>query len=41
VADYISAILACGCRLTHVEEIGDTADEWEGAPMPGFLSPFC
>ena len=35
VADYISAVLASGCRLLHVEEFGDTADEWEGAPMAG------
>lgn len=35
VADYISAILASGCELIHVEEFGDTAVEWEGAPMAG------
>ena len=35
VADYISTILASGCRLIHVEEFGDTAAEWEGAPMAG------
>ncbi len=35
VADYISAILASGCRLIHVEEFGDTSEEWEGAPMTG------
>lgn len=35
VADYISAILAAGCRLVHAEEFGDTAESWEGAPMAG------
>lgn len=35
VADYISAILGSGCRLIHAEEFGDTAEEWEGAPMAG------
>jgi SAM-dependent methyltransferase len=35
VADYISAILASGYELLHAEEIGDTVDEWEGAPMAG------
>jgi SAM-dependent methyltransferase len=35
VADYISAILTSGCKLIHVEEFGDTAVEWEGAPMAG------
>jgi SAM-dependent methyltransferase len=32
VADYITAILASGCRLVHAEEFGDTSGEWEGAP---------
>jgi SAM-dependent methyltransferase len=31
VADYIDAILAAGCELVHVEEFGDTCEEWEGA----------
>jgi SAM-dependent methyltransferase len=35
VADYISTMLASGCRLIHAEEFGDTAVEWEGAPMAG------
>jgi SAM-dependent methyltransferase len=35
VADYISALLAAGCRLVHAEEFGDTAESWEGAPMAG------
>src|SRR5258707_11154083 len=35
VADYITAILASGCQLVHVEEFGDTVIEWEGAPMAG------
>jgi SAM-dependent methyltransferase len=35
VADYISAILRSGCELIHLEEFGETADEWEGAPMAG------
>jgi SAM-dependent methyltransferase len=35
VADYITAILAAGCRLVHAEEFGDTSEEWEGAPMTG------
>jgi SAM-dependent methyltransferase len=35
VADYITTILASGCRLVHAEEFGDTSGEWEGAPMAG------
>jgi SAM-dependent methyltransferase len=35
VADYIDAILAAGCELVHVEEFGDTCEEWEGVPMTG------
>ena len=35
VADYIAAILTSGCQLIHAEEFGDTAAEWEGAPMAG------
>jgi SAM-dependent methyltransferase len=35
VADYIGAILAAGCELVHVEEFGDTCEEWEGVPMAG------
>jgi SAM-dependent methyltransferase len=35
VADYISAIIASGCRLIHAEEFDGSADEWEGAPMAG------
>jgi len=35
VADYIAAILASACQVVHVEEFGDTADKWEGAPMAG------
>jgi SAM-dependent methyltransferase len=35
IADYISAILHCGCQLIHLEEFGETTDEWEGAPMAG------
>jgi SAM-dependent methyltransferase len=35
VTDYISAILSSGCQIIHAEEFGDTADEWEGAPMAG------
>jgi len=35
VADYITAILASGCQLVHVEEYGDTCEGWEGAPMAG------
>jgi SAM-dependent methyltransferase len=35
VADYIAAILASGCQLLHAEELGDSCEEWEGAPMAG------
>jgi hypothetical protein len=35
VADFISAIVGSGCRIVHAEEFGDTAEEWEGAPMDG------
>jgi SAM-dependent methyltransferase len=35
VADYISAILSSGCQLVHVEELDDTSESWEGAPMTG------
>jgi SAM-dependent methyltransferase len=35
VADYVSAIVGSGCRIVHAEEFGDTAEEWEGAPMNG------
>jgi SAM-dependent methyltransferase len=35
VADYISAILASGCQLIHVEELGDASESWEGAPVAG------
>jgi SAM-dependent methyltransferase len=35
VADYITALLASGCRLVHVEEFGSRCEEWEGAPLAG------
>jgi SAM-dependent methyltransferase len=35
VADYITAILASGCRLVHAAEFGDSCEDWEGAPMTG------
>lgn len=35
IADYITAILASGCELVHVEEFGDTREEWESAPVAG------
>lgn len=35
VADYLSAVLATGCELMHVEEFGDTVEEWETAPLEG------
>lgn len=35
VADYIDAIIAAGCELIHVEEFGDTCEEWEGVPVTG------
>jgi SAM-dependent methyltransferase len=35
VADYITAMLASGCQLIHVEEFGDKSENWEGAPMAG------
>ncbi len=35
VADYIGAILASGCQVVHIEEFGDTCEEWEGAPIIG------
>ncbi|MBV8088803.1 MAG: class I SAM-dependent methyltransferase [Alphaproteobacteria bacterium] len=35
VADYIGAMLVSGCQLVHVEEFGDTCEQWEGAPMAG------
>jgi hypothetical protein len=35
VADYVSAILSSGCRLIHVEELGDASESWEGAPVAG------
>jgi SAM-dependent methyltransferase len=35
VADYISAILASGCRLLHIEEFGDAREKWETAPVAG------
>jgi SAM-dependent methyltransferase len=35
VADYVSAIVGSGCRIVHVEEFGDTSEEWEGAPLNG------
>jgi SAM-dependent methyltransferase len=40
VADYITAMLASGCQLIHVEEFGDKSENWEGGPMavlPGSL----
>jgi SAM-dependent methyltransferase len=40
VADYISAMLASGCRLVHAEEFGDTCENWEGAPMAGLPGSF-
>jgi SAM-dependent methyltransferase len=35
IADYITAVLVSGCQLVHVEEFGDTSEQWEGAPMAG------
>lgn len=35
VADYVTAMLGSGCQLIHVEEFGDTCEEWEGVPMTG------
>jgi lincosamide nucleotidyltransferase A/C/D/E len=35
VADYITAMLVAGCQLIHVEEFGDTCEDWEGTPMTG------
>jgi SAM-dependent methyltransferase len=35
VADYVSAVLDAQCELVHVEEFGDTSEEWEGAPLAG------
>jgi SAM-dependent methyltransferase len=35
VADYIGAILNAGCQLVHIDEFGDTCEEWEGVPMDG------
>jgi ubiquinone/menaquinone biosynthesis C-methylase UbiE len=35
IADYITAILASGCRLVHAAEFGDSCEDWEGAPMTG------
>ena len=35
VADYVSAVISSGCRLTHCEEFGDGCESWEGAPMAG------
>jgi SAM-dependent methyltransferase len=35
VADYISALLTAGCGLLHIEEFGDTCEEWERAAMAG------
>jgi SAM-dependent methyltransferase len=40
VADYISAMLAAGCRLVHAEEFGDACDGHEGAPMAGLPAWF-
>ena len=35
IADYICAMLWSGCQLVHVEEVGDTSESWEGAPVAG------
>ena len=35
VGDYLSAVLAAGCQIVHVEEFGDGREEWEGAPLAG------
>ena len=35
VSDYVSAMLAAGCRLLALEEMGDGLEEWENAPLEG------
>lgn len=35
VADFLNAVLRGGCRVVEVHEFGETAAEWEGAPMHG------
>lgn len=35
VSDYLNAVLNGGCRLVEVHEFGETAADWEGAPMHG------
>jgi SAM-dependent methyltransferase len=35
VADYLSAVMASGCRIDSVEEFGNAPDGWEAAEMEG------
>jgi len=35
IADYINAVLQTGCCLLMVDEHGEAAADWEGAPLHG------